>query len=140
MFRVAGVAVVAGAAAFLVAHHLSTPVAKTDELAWLIAEFDLEPGQAAEVRALHLAFQPICEMHCEAIREAQNAVEEAETEDARQAAEARLAELENVCHVATREHLNKVAAIMPVEQRQRDLDLIEPRLSEHRQDEPFGLQ
>jgi len=111
-----------------------------DEVGWLVREFNLSSQQADEVQRLHEEFQPICEMHCDAVRQAKAVLTAATSDAERTAAEARLLELEEVCHQATREHLQRVAALMPPTEAERYLELIQPRLSEHQHAEPFGLQ
>lgn len=138
--RIVLVAVIAGGAAFLLAKHLGPTPAVDGEVDWLVQEFNLTSSQAAEVQRLHREFQPICERHCDAVREAKATLAAAETAEARQAAEAKLRELESTCHAATREHLQRVAAVMPADEAERYIKLIEPRLSEHQHAEPFGLQ
>lgn len=140
MLRVLLVALIAGGASFFVARQLGPTSQAGDEVGWLVREFNLNSSQAAEVKRLHEAFQPICEAHCKAVRNARDALNAATDATARQAAQARMEELQEVCHQATREHLQQVAAVMPANEAERYLNLIQPLLSEHQHAEPFGLQ
>lgn len=134
------IALLTGGIAFVVTKQIAAPAPNGDELAWLINEFDLNEQQAAQIKALHEAFRPICERHCDAIEAGQAAVAAAANETERAAAADRLIELKAVCQDATRQHLHEVAAIMDPAQRQRYLELIGSRLSEHHHEAPFGLQ
>jgi len=140
IFRILIVAVLVGSAAFVLARGLSSSPEPKNELTWLVQEFELTESQAAEVSALHAAFKPICEQHCDAIHSAQQDLMAARNEAERTAAMARLTELERVCHDATRAHLEQVAAFMRPDQRKRYLAMIEPRLSAYRHGAPFGLR
>jgi hypothetical protein len=130
----------AGGAAFILARMLGTPSAETDELTWLVNEFELTAEQAAVIRDLHESYRPVCDRHCEAIRQTHGKLQQASSPAAQAAVEAELAELQQLCHTSTQAHLRQVAAAMSPEQAQRYLELIEPRLSSHQHDEPFGLR
>lgn len=103
-----------------------TPAAKLD---WLAREFSLTAAQIAEISRLQADYAPVCADHCAAIVAAQETLAAATAPDARTAAEADLARLEQVCATATRAHLHAVAACMPPAQSARFLALMEPRVA-----------
>lgn len=135
------VIVVAGGAAFVLTRHFSAPPPSgLNEVEWLTHEFDLDADQSQKIADLHTAYQPVCADHCAAIIAAQDRIDAAENEAAREKAESALRQLEQTCHDSTRAHLQAVAAVMDPAQGRRYLDLISPRLSDHEHAEPFGLK
>jgi hypothetical protein len=140
IFSIVAVAIVAGAAAFYIAGHATPPPAPVDEVTWLIEEFQLSAAQADTVRALHEAYAPICQAHCDAVMEAQRGVEAAENPSERAVATEELMRLKDRCHIATQAHVEAVAAVMSPEQGQRYLEMISPLLSAHGHQAPFGLR
>lgn len=138
--RVLFIALVAGSIAFYVSARLSPPPPLDDEVAWLIEEFELTDTQADAVRSLHEDYRPICDAHCAAVMEAQNAVEAAADPTEAATAQHELSALKQVCHAATQAHLEAVAAAMSPVQGQRYLETITPLLSAHEHEVPFGLR
>lgn len=109
----------------------SAPVVPDAEArqAWLAREFRLTPAQSSEIARLQSAYEPVCVGHCAAILEARETLAVAATPEARAAAESELDRLKTVCAVATRAHLQAVAALMPPAQGPRFLALMEPRVA-----------
>lgn len=129
-----------GGATFGLTRFLLSPAPASDELSWLVEEFNLSAEQTATIRELHEAYEPVCAAHCEAVHEAKLVLDAATTPEARVTAEAEWHALQQRCHNATLEHLQRVANVMDPEQAARYLALTQPRLSGHDHGEPFGLQ
>jgi hypothetical protein len=112
--------------------------ARGADLAWIRAEFALDDAQFAAVVALHDAYRPVCAGHCAAIASAAEriaALRQASAAPAEiAAAESALADLEQVCNNATRDHIHRVAAHMSPEQGRRYLQMIEPHLARQSHD------
>lgn len=138
--KLLAIALIAGGAAFLVSQRVTSDDPPADEVAWLIQEFALTEPQAEQVRNLHEAYRPICEAHCEAVMQAQRALDQASDPTATENARRELARLKEVCHEATQAHLEAVAAVMPADQGQRFIETISPLLSAHEHTAPFGLR
>jgi hypothetical protein len=110
-----------------------TPVRGTD-LTWIRAEFGLNDEQFAAVCRLHDEYSGTCAEHCAHIIAARDQLESL-TKAAAPAsditsAERRVVELEQVCNDATRAHLRRVAAVMPPDQGERFLRMVEPHLAQ----------
>lgn len=103
-----------------------SPAAKLD---WLAREFSLAPAQLEAIAKLQADYAPICADHCAAIVAAQERVAAATTPADLTTARAELSRLEQVCAVATRAHLQSVAACMPAPQATRFLAMMEPRVA-----------
>jgi hypothetical protein len=108
------------------------------DLAWLRHEFALDDAQFAAIAALHEAYRPICAGHCKAIAEAAARADTlrraaAPAPEVAQAGQA-LADLEEACNTATRDHLRRVAALMAPAQGRRFLDRVEPHLAQQPHD------
>jgi hypothetical protein len=103
-----------------------TTAAKLD---WLAREFALTPAQLEAIAKLQADYAPICADHCAAIVAAQERVAAAAKPADLAVAKAELARLEQVCAVATRAHLQSVAACMPGHQAARFLAMMEPRVA-----------
>jgi hypothetical protein len=73
------------------------------------------------VKKLHDAFSVECGEHCAAILDARE----------RTAPAAEIARLERVCVDAMTQHFKHVAALMPAEQGQRYLAIVQPRVADH---------
>lgn len=129
-------AVVVAAGSFALTRQL-LPRAEEDQMAWLVREFKLTPAQTAAVAKLQADYQPVCAGHCQLIMAARERLAAAPDDAAVQADIARLAQK---CHDATRQHLREVAARMAPEQGRRFLALVEPKLSRHTHQGPFGLK
>jgi len=140
ILRTLVISLIAGAAGFWVAQKLTSDPGPTDEVTWLIKEFELTTAQAEQVRSLHEAYRPICDAHCAAVMEAQTALADAINPAEKTAAAQALDTLKIRCHVATQAHLEAVAAVMSAEQGQRYLETITPLLSVHEHEAPFGLR
>ncbi|AHF89037.1 hypothetical protein OPIT5_00875 [Opitutaceae bacterium TAV5] len=140
--RIVFSALAAGLLAFGLTAWLARPSASAPagELAWLRAEFSLTPEQAAAVEKLHAAYEPVCEDHCARVQQARADLDAAATPEARAAATAELARLEQLCKDTTRAHLREVAACMDPAQARRFLALTEPRLDATAHAGPVGLR
>ena len=134
------VAIAGGVSFFVTRHFFTVSPPDTSEMDWLAGGFDLDPQQRAKIADLHAAYRPVCLEHCDAIVAAQDRIAAAQSTPERQIAEAEMHQLEIICHQSTRTHLEAVAAVMAPGQSQRYLELISPRLSDHRHVEPFGLK
>lgn len=108
-----------------------------DPMAWLSRDFKLTARQAAAVEKLQTAYEPVCAEHCRLIAEARLHLA-ARPDDP--AARAEIVRLEQKCTEATLDHLHAVAALMAPAQGQRFLTLVEPKVSRHDHEGPFGLQ
>jgi hypothetical protein len=136
---------VAAIAAFLITRCAGTPklLPVDKQLAWLEAEFHLSPAQIGAIKILHEDYQPVCEVHCQKIQEAKALLVAGKRDGGEVAAgvaQTELRRIEAVCRDATREHLQKVAAVMGPEEGERFLALVLPKLSSHTHDAPSGLQ
>lgn len=103
------------------------------ERAWLSHEFNLEPGTAAKVEALHEAFESRCEQMCADIMAANQAVaglmkQSTELTPELRTAFAKAEQLRGDCRMATLEHLCEIARQMPPEDARRYVDMMSPRL------------
>jgi hypothetical protein len=105
-----------------------TPLAETEQLAWLQSEFKLSPPQVAAIKILHEDYQPVCREHCKKIALARTALAHAQPSEIA-AAQLELTGIENICRDATRAHLQRVAAVMDPAQATRFLNLVLPKLS-----------
>lgn len=121
----AGVVMAACALAFGVFFVLNDDVAlrraarDNDAMAWLRAEFRLDEVQFAAIKKLHEDYGAVCGEHCAAIMDARE----------RQAPAAEVAQLEKICVDAMTGHFKRVAALMPVEQGERYLATVLPRVA-----------
>lgn len=141
LLRFATLAAFAALAAFGLTRWLApTPTPPNNEVAWLTREFQLTPAQASHIAALHTAYQPVCEEHCRLILEASQQLADADSPEARLAAEQALDARTLLCQDATRAHLHAVAAVMDPLQAARYLAAIEPRLADHEHLRPLGLK
>lgn len=113
------------------------PPADEDQVAWLKREFKLTPEQAARIEKIHYAYIPVCSDHCALIVAARERLAAAPTSLDLQAEVARL---EKFCSDATRAHVREVAAQMDARHARRFLELVEPRISRHDHEGPFGLK
>lgn len=106
------------------------PAPIDDEVTALARDFHLDASQAAAIRRLREAFEPVCADHCAAIRAAHRELVSLSADDpARASATAHLAKLEAICRDATTAHLHAVAAAMPPEEGARFLSLALPRVA-----------
>lgn len=140
--KIIATVIIAGGAAFVISHGIGSDASSTDEISWLIDEFELSAAQADQVRELHEAYRPICDAHCQEVMQAQQAVADANGAEPEvlAAAQRELQELKQRCHLATQAHLESVAAVMSPEQGKRYLETISPLLSAHGHTAPFGLR
>ncbi len=129
-------AVVVAAGSFALTRRLM-PAGEETQMAWLTREFELTPAQAAAVEKLQADYQPVCAEHCRQIMEVR---ERLTATPGNAAAQADLARLMQKCHDATQQHLRKAAACMDPKQAGRFLALVEPKLSRHAHQGPFGLK
>lgn len=109
-----------------------------DNLAWIRTEFGLNDEQFSAVRELHRAYAGVCAQHCSAIATARSELATVSTAD-RPAVEQKVRELEATCNEATRAHLHRVAAVMPPDQGERFLHMIEPHLAQAPHDGARGM-
>lgn len=119
--------VAVGAVAFVVTRGL-VPRPPADSLDWMTREFELTPAQRAAIDRLHADYAVVCERHCAAIIAAREAGDPVE-----------LRRLETVCNESTRAHLRAVAAHMEPAAARRFLELVEPKIADHRHEAPLGL-
>lgn len=116
----------------LQAHHVGAlPAERLPELEWLRRELALDDVQFEEVRRLHVAYLPQCEIMCRRIEEATRRVREVARarRHVTPELEAALAEESAVrreCQASLLRHLYATAACMNETQAQRYLDLIVP--------------
>ena len=136
LMLVALVAVVA-AGSFALTRSLMPRAGEEDQTTWLVREFKLTPAQTDAVAKLQADYQPVCAGHCQLIMAARERLAAAPQDAAVQADVARLVQK---CHDATQQHLGEVAARMAPEQGRRFLALVEPKLSRHAHQGPFGLK
>lgn len=105
-----------------------------DSTAWLRAEFKLSEEQTLRIAALHRAYEPVCEEHCRAVREAHGKLTalraSAADETALREADGALEALREFCRVSTESHVRSVAAIMDPGLGARYLELVLPRLAQ----------
>lgn len=117
-----------------------------EQLAWLQAEFQLTPAQAAAVKILHDDYQPVCRDHCQKIQQAKagrdsaKRVAGASAGSVVEAANAEVERVEAVCRDATQVHLQRVAALMEPVQGARFLALVLPKLAKQSHEGPIGLK
>jgi hypothetical protein len=144
LFVVLGMAIAAGGLAFawvrgnLAADAEDLMARDGSDIAWLRTEFELSDEQFAAIEQLHADYSPQCARHCAAIIAATDELRAFGEGGAppRQLAAARdrLADLEEVCNNATREHLKSVSSVMPPEESRRFLRMTEPHLSDQPHD------
>lgn len=137
-------AVIACAVAFGVTRRLSR-VDTEDRMTWLRHEFHLTDEQAARIAQLDAAYEPICADHCERIAVARQRLKSLSQagdtgSSAYAAAEADWTALRAECTRATRQQLEKVAAVMSPEDGRRYLEVIGAKLTNYDHQKPFGLQ
>lgn len=116
-----------------------------DEMTWLRDEFALTPAQVAAIEKLHADYAPICADHCSRIAQARKRLQAVRDNPQSSAAERASAEADwqalcNECTVATRQHLEAVAAQMSPEHGRRYLELVGPKLTQREMETPFGLR
>ncbi len=120
-----GVVLAACGAAFGVVYALNTDRAlhaaarDGDAMAWLRAEFRLEPAQFNAIKKLHDDYSIACGEHCAAILAARE----------RKAPAPEVTALEKVCVDAMTAHFQRVAALMPAGQGERYLATVLPRVA-----------
>ena len=132
------VVIIAGAASYGLTRYLAPGApADEDQITWLKREFKLTPAQAERIEQIHLAYIPVCSDHCALIVEARERLATAPNDAALRREVARL---EKRCSDATLEHVREVAACMDERQGRRFLKLVEPRISRHDHQGPFGLK
>lgn len=131
-------AVIAGVAAFQIAHRDDVAVAleKQDALEWLRADFDLTDPQFAAIKQLHESYAVVCEQHCQAIQEAvgtRNRLKSAAPADAAavEAAQKRVVDLTQACETAIASHVRACAEQMSPAAAQRYLALVLPKIKEY---------
>jgi hypothetical protein len=129
-------AVVVAAGSYAITRGLM-PRGEEDQLAWLTREFKLTPAQTTAVEKLQADYQPVCAGHCRLIMAAHDRLAAAPNDTAVQA---EITRLEQMCNQATLAHLREVAAQMAPEQGRRFLTLVEPKVSRHAHQGPFGLK
>lgn len=129
---VAALALAGGALGYFATGRMLRPAdaAVTDQakLDWLEREFALSPDAVAAIRRVQADYAPVCANHCSAITAADRRLAAAPPAE-RPAAEAELMRLREVCAIATRAHLESVAACMAPEQGRRFLAMMEPRVA-----------
>lgn len=113
------------------------PRGEEDQMTWLAREFKLTPAQTAAVEKLQAAYQPVCARHCQLIMAARDRLAASPNDPAVQAEAAGLVQK---CQDATLQHLREVAARMEPTQGRRFLALVEPKVSRHAHQGPFGLK
>ncbi|WP_442890375.1 hypothetical protein [Congregicoccus parvus] len=123
--------------------HHAHAVHDGSDIAWIQREFDLDDATFATVRALHEDYAGVCAQHCFDIVAAQERLEQLRRSGADAAAitaaETELARLEAVCNEATRAHIYRVAAKMPLEAGVRFIRATEPHLASMPHDGSRGL-
>ncbi len=132
---VLGLALAVGILSYLLSlSYFNEKSALRDEVSWLKQEFGLTESQYAEVRRLHEAFMPICEIHCTEYMKARtvltNLLKEstAMTPEIEKALEA-VQKIETECKRAFLKHGFEVAAVMTPEQGARYLAMIKEQMS-----------
>lgn len=110
---------------------------KEDQMTWLKREFALTPSQAAAIEKLHYDYVPVCSEHCAMIVEAR---ERLAAHPNNSEVRAEVAQKEKLCADATLAHVRDVAAQMDAAQSRRFLELVEPKISRHQHEGPFGLK
>lgn len=128
------VALVAGILAHrIVIHSTDTLPEHGADIAWLESEFNLDQAQFSAIKKLHSDYAAVCSRHCANIIDARADMKELEAAGADKSeittALDRIHKLESICNNATREHLHKVAQLMPAEEGTRFLALVEPHLA-----------
>ncbi len=141
-----GLALVAAIAAFTVTRH-RLDHCMPDEMTWLREEFSLTPAQVVAIEQLNTAYEPVCADHCQRISAARRRLHDLETTSnpppeptELTAAKTNWQALCDECTVATRAHLEAVAAQMSPNQGKRYLDLVGPKLTQRNPGKPFGLR
>jgi len=113
---------------------LHAAAAKGDAMMWLRTDFQLSEAQFEAIQQLHDSYAGSCEEHCRKIQEASRAraALEAAHEDAVAIAEAnrKVQELRLVCETAITGHVRQVAALMPLDDGQRYLALVLPKIAD----------
>jgi hypothetical protein len=110
------------------------PATPVQQLDWLRLEFHLTDAQFAQVRALHVAYLPVCAEHCRRIMIAQDRLAElahAGQKDtpAYAAAAKEWRDLTEQCDAATLAHVQAVAAAMDPAEGKRYLEMMDPRIA-----------
>ncbi len=106
-----------------------------DAMKWLRTEFHLSDAQFAAIAKLHEDYSVECADHCAAIGDARAELAAAEKSGQPAATLAALrqnvARRELVCRTAIGTHLRKVAALMPLGEGARYLQLLLPRVENY---------
>ena len=139
-----GLALVAAVAAFAITRHC-VDRSMPDEMTWLREEFALTPAQVTAIEQLNIAYEPICDDHCQRISSARRRLKTLEAAPNTPGAELAAAQtawqaLCDECTTATRAHLEAVAAQMSPEQGKRYVELVGPKLTRREPGKPFGLR
>lgn len=122
--------VASAALSYTLTRQLAPETKEETQLAWLRREFRLTDQQTALINQLQAAYQPVCAEHCRLIREATTRAQPVPSE---------IAQLKQICHDATLQHLRDIAAVMPPTEGRRFLSLAEPKVSGHEHQGPLGL-
>lgn len=114
---------------------LKAAVEKRDALEWLRTDFDLNDAQFAKIKQLHESYSLVCEDHCRAIQEAQQArraLKDSGSADpaALAAADRRVEELRQICETAIAAHVRLCAAHMSPAAGERYLALVLPKIAD----------
>lgn len=115
---VAGLAVVAFGLSFAAHCDWTTHIAVKDKnvYVWMQHEFKLSDVQIAKIKSLDQAYMPICDRHCEDIRQGEALLKKASSAQEKVSLEGKLVELKDACQNGLQEHLRNVANQMPKEE------------------------
>lgn len=105
------------------------------ELAWVKKEFKLSDGQFERVRALHLAYKPVCTEYCRRIQEKNRDLARLMDASSRVTPAIKVAlseatELRKECLAQMLEHFYAVSRVMPPEQGKRYLARMQAETAE----------
>lgn len=138
--RLLFLAIVIAAVSFGLTRWLARPTDEGDPITRMAQEFRLDDTQAAAIRKLHEAYEPVCAVHCAQIREIQTRLKTAAAGSPEAAtAQADLHRLEQACATTTTLHLKQIAAAMPPAEGERFLELALPKVAQQSHREPLGL-
>lgn len=131
---IAVLALVAGCLSYSCIHPSMPRVAGTegDALVWVRQEFNLSGERLARIEAMHAAYEKVCVEHCRAIAESQRELRRAMAAGASPAAmAAATAQVQTVdarCVADTKEHIERIAAVIGGEDGRRYLSVVLPRV------------
>lgn len=115
---VAGLAVVAFGLSFAAHCDWNTHMAVKDKnvYAWMQHEFKLSDNQISKIKSLDQAYMPICDRHCEDIRQVETSLRKVSSAQEKTALESKFVALKEVCQNGLQEHLKIISNQMPKEE------------------------